>query len=74
MNVVAKQSSYQQGEHLNPNVRSAPSAYATTGIRLEELIDPDRVPIRDLNSPIRSQLVMECRADLERIGCSYVPD
>ena len=56
------------------NKQSLPSAYAALEIRLEEFIDLDQFPIHDLTSPVRRALVEQCRADLETVGCSHVPD
>ena len=60
-------------EKFSPDV-SAPSAFAGIEIRLEEFIDLDRFPIHDLTSPLRRELVDQCREDLETVGCSHVPD
>lgn len=54
--------------------QTAPTAFAASEIRLEDFIDLARFPIHDLASPIRQQLVDECRYELETIGCSHVPN
>ena len=52
----------------------APSAFAAQEICLQNLIDLERFPIHDLTSPARQLLVNQCRADLQAVGCSLVPD
>lgn len=52
---------------------AAPSAYSAAEIDLEEFIDLARFPIHDLTSPARAELVAECRAGLDAVGCSHVP-
>jgi hypothetical protein len=74
MNLTPELLSATPIEQLNQKVMRGPSAYAAPEICLEELIDLDSFPLHDLNSPVRRELVMQCRADLERIGCSHVPD
>ena len=74
MSITPELLSADQIEQLNQNIMRGPSAYAAPEICLEELIDLDSFPLHDLNSPDRRELVMQCRADLERIGCSHVSD
>lgn len=52
---------------------AAPSAFAPWEIQLEDFIDLERFPIHDLTSPVRKELVAQCREDLAKYGCSHVP-
>jgi len=60
-------------DELNQRVISGPSAYAAAEIRLEDFIDLEKFPIHNLASPKRAELVKQCRADLDAVGCSHVP-
>ena len=53
---------------------SAPSAFSSFEIRLEEFVDLEEFPIHDLTSPIREMLVNDCRKDLEKWGCAHIPN
>ena len=42
--------------------------------RLKTIVDLEKYPIHDLNSPIIKNLVKKCKSDLEQDSCSTLPD
>ena len=51
-----------------------PTAFSAAEIDIESFIDLDAFPIHDLTSNKRQDLVKQCQADLEAVGCSHIPD
>jgi len=51
-----------------------PTAFSAMEIHLDELIDLDRFPIHDLTNPNRLELVKRCREELNKSGCSLIPE
>ena len=41
---------------------------------LKDIIDLNKYPIHDLNSPIIKKIIEKCRVELEQDSCSTLPD
>jgi hypothetical protein len=61
-------------QNIEATTNSSPSAYSAAEICLHDFIDLEQFPIHDLQSEKRQSLVEQCRADLDRVGCSHVPN
>ena len=42
--------------------------------RLKSIVDLDKYPIHDLNSPIIKNLIKRCKQELDENSCSTIPD
>ena len=42
--------------------------------RLKSIVDLEKYPIHDLNSPIVKNLIKRCKKELDENSCSVIPD
>ena len=42
--------------------------------RLETIVDLEKYPIQNLNSPIIKELIKKCKSDLDQFSCSTIPN
>ena len=42
--------------------------------RLKTIVDLEKYPIHDLNSPVIKKLIQKCKLELEQFSCSTIPN
>ena len=42
--------------------------------RLETIVDLNKYPIQNLNSPIIKKLIEKCKSELDQFSCSTIPN
>ena len=42
--------------------------------RLKTIVDLEKYPIQDLNSPKIKELIQKCKSDLDQFSCSTIPN
>ena len=42
--------------------------------RLETIVDLEKYPIQNLNSPIIKELINKCKSELDQFSCSTIPN